>query len=100
MSTTSRRDLPAGWAELARRAWTARGSGDFWQHCLVAEGALDLASDDGLKLWDYAAVALVVEEAGGRMTTFDGRAARGPTGTCRSPATACSRRGRRPVLLG
>ncbi len=49
-----------------------RGFGDFWQHCLVAEGALDVATDESLQLWDYAAVALIVEEAGGRCTTFDG----------------------------
>ena len=61
--------------ELARRAWASRGFGDFWQHCLVAEGALDVATDESLQLWDYAAVALIVEEAGGRCTTFEGRTA-------------------------
>ena len=54
------------------RAWSNRGLGDFWQHCLVAEGALDVACDSTLKLWDYAAVQLIVEEAGGRCTTYDG----------------------------
>ena len=47
-------------------AWHARGLGDFWQHVLVAEGALDAAIDYPLKLWDYAAVVPIVEEAGGR----------------------------------
>ena len=58
--------------ELAARAWTSRALGDFWQHCLVAEGALDIATDEQLQLWDYAAVALIVEEAGGRCSTFAG----------------------------
>ena len=49
-----------------------RGFGDFWQHCLVAEGSVDLATDPVLSLWDYAAVQLIVEEAGGRCTTFAG----------------------------
>ena len=59
-----------------RRAWASRGFGDFWQHCLVAEGALDVAADPELQLWDYAAVQLLVEEAGGRCSTFGGGAAR------------------------
>jgi len=43
---------------------------------LVAEGALDAAVDTRLAIWDYAAVALVVEEAGGRSGAPDGAAAR------------------------
>ena len=80
VSATSQRNLPAGWAELARRAWAVRGWADFWQHCLVAEGAVELAVENGLKIWDYAAISLVVEEAGGRMTTFAGEPLR-PDGT-------------------
>jgi histidinol-phosphatase len=72
VSTTSTPDMPPGWSELARRAWTARGLGDFWQYCLLAEGGLDVATDGSLQLWDYAAVALIVAEAGGRCTTFAG----------------------------
>ena len=33
---------------LARDAWHARGFGDFWQHVLVAEGAVDAAIDRGV----------------------------------------------------
>jgi histidinol-phosphatase len=58
------------------RVWHARGIGDFWQHVLVAEGALDAAVDARLAIWDYAAVALVVAEAGGRAGAPDGEAAR------------------------
>jgi histidinol-phosphatase len=47
-------------------AWHARGLGDFWQHVLVAEGALDAAIDYPLKLWDFAPLVPIVEEAGGR----------------------------------
>ena len=74
MSFTSARRMPAGWSELVQRAWANRGFGDFWQHCLVAEGALDVACDRPyMNVWDYAAVRLIVEEAGGRCTTFDRR---------------------------
>jgi histidinol-phosphatase len=72
VSTTSGVAMPAGWSAVAARSWADRGFGDFWQHCLVAEGALDVATDAKLELWDYAAVRLLVEEAGGRCTTFAG----------------------------
>jgi histidinol-phosphatase len=72
VSTTSARDMPESWRSLTDRAWAVRGFGDFWQHCLVAEGAVDAATDETLQLWDYAAIRLIVEEAGGRCTTFEG----------------------------
>jgi histidinol-phosphatase len=74
VSTTSARRMPAGWSDLVERAWMNRGIGDFWQHCLVAEGAVDVACDRVLNVWDYAPVQLIVEEAGGRCTTFEGAA--------------------------
>jgi histidinol-phosphatase len=57
---------------LAGRCWAARGFGDFWQYCLLAEGAVDVACDSDMKPWDFAPVQLIVEEAGGRCTTFTG----------------------------
>ena len=72
VSTTSARRMPAGWGEIVQRAWSNRGLGDFWQHCLVAEGALDVACDSIMNVWDYAPVQLLVEEAGGRCTTYEG----------------------------
>lgn len=59
--------------EIARRAWHARGLGDFWGHMLVAEGAVDGAVDAvGVSEWDLAAVQVIVEEAGGRFSDFAG----------------------------
>jgi histidinol-phosphatase len=58
---------------LAVEARRARGFGDFWQHCLVAEGALDVAVDAvGVAPYDLAAVRLLVEEAGGTFTDRHG----------------------------
>jgi len=58
---------------LQQRAYRARGFGDFWQHMLVAEGAVDLAVDAvGLQPYDLAAVMVVVEEAGGTFTDRHG----------------------------
>ena len=60
---------------LAIEARRARGFGDFWQHCLVAEGAIDVAIDAiGVAPYDVAAVRLLVEEAGGRFTDRHGTA--------------------------
>jgi histidinol-phosphatase len=72
VSTTSARHMPRGWTEIVRRAWSNRGLGDFWQYCLLAEGALEVATDSVMNVWDYAPVQLLVEEAGGRCSTFDG----------------------------
>jgi len=58
--------LAADLAAVEDVAWHARGLGDFWQHVLVAEGSLDAAIDYPLKLWDFAALVPIVEEAGGR----------------------------------
>ncbi len=58
--------------ELASRCWVTRALGDFWQHVLVAEGAVDLAVDGEANAWDLAAVQVIVTEAGGRFTDLDG----------------------------
>jgi histidinol-phosphatase len=57
---------------LARSCWRTRGIGDAWQYMLVAEGAAEIALDPAVSLWDLAAPQLIVEEAGGRFTDFDG----------------------------
>ena len=45
---------------------------------LVAEGAVDVAVEPELELYDMAALSVIVEEAGGRFSSLDGRP--GPTG--------------------
>jgi histidinol-phosphatase len=58
---------------LQQSAHRARGFGDFWQHMLVAEGAIDIAVDAvGVQPYDLAAVMVVVEEAGGTFTDRHG----------------------------
>lgn len=61
----------AFWA-LARRCWRTRAYGDFWSYVLVAEGAIDIAAEPELKLWDMAALDVIVREAGGRFTSLEG----------------------------
>jgi histidinol-phosphatase len=61
--------LTAQLVALQSASYRARGFGDFWQHMLVAEGAVELAVDAiGLQPYDLAAVQVVVEEAGGTWT--------------------------------
>jgi histidinol-phosphatase len=57
---------------LDTSCWALRGFGDFWQHMLVAEGAVDVAIDPVMNLWDIAALLPIVEEAGGRLTNLAG----------------------------
>ncbi len=60
--------------DLARRCWRTRGLGDFWSHVLVAEGAVDVAAEPEVSVWDVAAIQVIVEEAGGRFTDLCGMA--------------------------
>lgn len=59
-------------AALMRRCWRTRAYGDFWSYMLLAEGAVDIAAEPELKVWDMAALDIVVREAGGRFTSLAG----------------------------
>ena len=58
--------------------WRVRAYGDFYSYCLLAEGAVDIALEPEVSLWDLAALDVLVREAGGRFTNLDG--ATGPHG--------------------
>jgi histidinol-phosphatase len=58
--------------DLTRDCWRTRAYGDFWSYMMVAEGAVDIAAEPELSLWDMAAPCVVVQEAGGRFTGLDG----------------------------
>ena len=65
-----------GWIDVVVRAASRprrqRGYGDFWQHCLVAAGAVEVAMEAEVSTWDLAAVRAIVEAAGGRFTDLHG----------------------------
>lgn len=67
-----------GFLDLTRTCWRTRGYGDFWPYMMVAEGSVDICAEPELSLWDMAANALIVEEAGGAFTSLDG--VPGPSG--------------------
>ncbi len=72
----------SGWQGVGRRdafldlldeCWRTRAYGDFWSYMLLAEGAVDIATEPELNTYDMAALVPVVTEAGGRFTGLDGR---------------------------
>lgn len=65
-------DAP-GFTKLLQGSWRERGFGDFWGYSLLAEGAAEVMVEVGLKIWDAAAPVVLVEEAGGQVTDFQGR---------------------------
>ncbi len=73
----------SGWAQLGVRdrfialtdaVWRVRAFGDFLSYCLVAEGAVDIAAEPEVSVWDLAALDILVREAGGALTALDGTA--------------------------
>jgi histidinol-phosphatase len=58
---------------LSDAARNSRALGGFWQHMLVAEGAIEAAVDWTSMPWDLAPLGLIVEEAGGRSTNLQGK---------------------------
>jgi histidinol-phosphatase len=73
----------SGWAQRGLRdrfialtdgVWRVRAYGDFLSYCLVAEGAVDVAAEPEVSVWDLAALDILVREAGGRLTGLDGEA--------------------------
>jgi histidinol-phosphatase len=59
---------------LMRHCIRSRGFGDFWAHMLVAEGAVEIALEPKVAIWDMAPIQVIVEEAGGRFTDMRGEA--------------------------
>jgi histidinol-phosphatase len=78
LSGWEEQDRLAGFLDLTRAVWRTRAFGDFWSHCLVAEGAVDISAEPEVSHWDLAALQVVVEEAGGRFTDLSGQP--GPDG--------------------
>ncbi|MFZ0228183.1 MAG: histidinol-phosphatase [Mycobacterium sp.] len=77
----------SGWSQLGLRnrfldltdaVWRVRAFGDFLSYCLVAEGAVDIAAEPEVSVWDLAPLDILVREAGGTFTSLDGSA--GPHG--------------------
>src|SRR5215218_1322960 len=57
---------------LMRRCWRTRAYGDFWSYMLLAEGAVNIAAEPSLEVYDMAALDIIVREAGGTFSSLDG----------------------------
>jgi histidinol-phosphatase len=78
LSGWATRGLRDQFVALTDAVWRTRAYGDFFSYCLVAEGAVDIAAEPEVSLWDLAPLDVLVREAGGRFTSLDG--ADGPHG--------------------
>ena len=77
ISTGNLRALAGGprWAALGRivsRLDRIRGYGDFLHYHLLAAGKIEAVLESNIHILDIAALAVIVEEAGGRVTDLDG----------------------------
>lgn len=69
------------YGDLCRATGVARGWGDCYGYALVATGRAEVMVDPQLCAWDAAPMPVILEEAGGRYTTFAGQPdLRGGTG--------------------
>jgi histidinol-phosphatase len=59
--------------DLCLKTERQRGFGDFYGFILVAQGSGELMVEHGVHAWDVAALIPILEEAGGRMTDWDGQ---------------------------
>ncbi|TFV57776.1 histidinol-phosphatase [Mycobacterium sp. PS03-16] len=78
LSGWAKRGIRDRFIDLTDSVWRVRGFGDFLSYCLLAEGAVDVAAEPEVSLWDLAALDILVREAGGTFTNLDG--APGPHG--------------------
>jgi histidinol-phosphatase len=62
-----------GFCRLVDATDRQRGFGDYVGYGLVADGRAEIYAEEDLKPWDLAPCKVLVEEAGGRFTDFDGR---------------------------
>lgn len=69
-----RKGAAAAYRTLEGRARLSRTWGDCYGYLLVATGRADVMVDPFMSLWDAAALLPVVEEAGGTLTDWNGRA--------------------------
>jgi myo-inositol-1(or 4)-monophosphatase len=68
-------DERAAFARLKNRVCMTRYGGDCYGYCLLAAGFVDLVVEAGLKPHDVAALIPIIEGAGGRVSTWDGKSA-------------------------
>lgn len=59
--------------DLVKATERQRGYGDFYGFVMVAQGSGEIMVEHGVHAWDIAALAPIIEEAGGKLTAWDGK---------------------------
>ncbi len=91
---------------LAGAAGVVRGWGDCYGYALVATGRAHVMVDPGVHIWDAAPLKVILEEAGGRFTDWQGEAtifgydAIGTNGTLHDAVLSYLRQAARPPSAG
>lgn len=67
------RNALSAYSKLEAMAYVTRTWGDGYGYLLVATGRAEVMVDPIVNPWDVAAVAPVIQEAGGRFSSWDGR---------------------------
>jgi histidinol-phosphatase len=72
VAAMEREGIGPGFASVLRGSQRDRGFGDALGYMLVAQGSADAMVETQVRIWDLAAPAMIVSEAGGRFTAVDG----------------------------
>ena len=84
----------SAWRRLTDRALVSRTWGDCYGYLLVATGRAEVMVDGSMRAWDAAALAPIIEEAGGVFTDWTGaRTAFGGNAIATNAALAVETRG-------
>jgi histidinol-phosphatase len=74
LKTLAKSDRWTKYGQLVARANRIRGYGDFLHYHLLAAGKIDVVIESDVNILDIAALAVIVEAAGGKFTDLEGRA--------------------------
>jgi histidinol-phosphatase len=72
LKTLALSDKWSKYGALVARAHRIRGYGDFLHYHLLAAGKIDVVIESDVNILDIAALAVIVEAAGGKFTQLDG----------------------------
>ena len=74
LKTLAKSSQWSSYGKLVARAHRIRGYGDFLHYHLLASGKIDVVIESDVNILDIAALAVIVEAAGGTFTDLEGRA--------------------------
>ncbi|MCH8291911.1 inositol-phosphate phosphatase [Candidatus Poribacteria bacterium] len=69
----SEKGILSNLCDLIDHSYRSRGFGDFYMYHLLASGRADIVIESDIKIWDIAALTVILEEAGGRATDLQGK---------------------------